>query len=461
MPRPGTRPAHAARGRPDPAVAELLVVLLLIALNAFFALSEMALVTSRKLRLKQLADDPDRPSRGARAALALVERPDDLLSAVQVGITLITILTGVLGGDALGGLIGERLRALLPAGAGYAAPLGVAIAVGLITAASVIFGELIPKRLALTAPERIASVVALPLQALATAARPVVAALAAINRGVLRLLGVRDDARSAITEEEIQLLVSEGHEQGVLDLDERNMMNRVMRLGDRTVASLMTPRTDIAWLDAAASVEENLATMRGTPFSRYPVYRGSDADVVGVLEAKRLLDRLGAGGPPPLFDQLRPPVFVPESTHALKLVELLREAQQSLALVVDEYGDIQGLVTISDVMDAILGRLTAGEPHDAEALVVEREDGSLLVDGGLHLDELRELTGERLADAEEHDFHTAAGLVIAHFGRIPQVGEHFRLGQWRIEVVDLDGPRIDKLLLQRAPAGAETADAEA
>ena len=165
---------------------------------------------------------------------------------------------------------------------------------------------------------------------------------------------------------------------------------------------------------------------------------------------KTLLDELGRDQPD-LFADLRPALFVAESTHALKLVEILREEQHSQALVVDEYGDIQGLVTISDVMDAILGRLTAGEAHDEEALVVEREDGSLLVDGGLHIDELRELTGERLADAEEHDYHTAAGLVIAHFGRIPHVGEHFRIGLWRVEVVDLDGPRIDKLLLQRSP----------
>ena len=431
-------------------MVELLVVGFLILLNAFFAMSEMALMTSRKLRLKQLAEAPDAPSRGAKVALALVERPDNLLSTVQVGITLITVLTGVLGGDALGGVIAGKLKPLLPFAGHYATTIGVGVAVTMITAASVIFGELIPKRLALTDPERIASLVAVPLHALSVGAKPVVASLSAINRGVLRLLGIRDDARSAITEEEIQLLVSESHEQGVIDLDERNMMNRVMRLGDRTVASLMTPRTDIAWLDVTAPLADNLATMQETPFSRYPVYRGSDADVAGILEVKTLLDELGRDQPD-LFADLRPALFVAESTHALKLVEILREEQQSQALVVDEYGDIQGLVTISDVMDAILGRLTAGEAHDEEALVVEREDGSLLVDGGLHIDELRELTGERLADAEEHDYHTAAGLVIAHFGRIPQVGEHFRIGLWRVEVVDLDGPRIDKLLLQRSP----------
>jgi len=441
-------------------VAELLVVFALIALNGFFAMSEMAVMTSRKLRLKQLAEDPDKPSRGARKAMAMAEHPDHLLSTVQIGITGIAILTGVLGGDSIGNKIASWLERSWPALGEYAHPVGIGSAVVIITASSVIFGELIPKRLALTNPEGIASRVAIPLDALATAAKPIVLLLGAINRGVLRLLGIRNDARSAITEEEIHMLVSESHEQGVIDLDERNMMNRVMRLGDRTAESLMTPRTDITWLDLDATLAENLATMQETPFARYPVYRGGDSDVAGILEAKTLLDELGKDLPE-LFRDIRPALFVSESTHALKLVEILREEQQSMALVVDEYGDIQGLVTISDVMDAVLGRLQAGEAHDEEALVVEREDGSLLVDGGLHIDELRELTSERLADSEEHDYHTAAGLVIAHFGRIPHVGEHFMLGFWRIEVVDLDGPRIDKLLLQRMPDARDGDDADA
>lgn len=431
-------------------MVELLVVIALIVLNGFFAMSEMAVMTSRKLRLKQLAEDPDQPSRGARKALALAEHPDNLLSTVQIGITLIGICTGVFGGDAIGLQIADWLRHLWPDAAQYARPIGIGTAVAVITAGSVIFGELIPKRLALTNPEAIACKVAMPLDALSRAARPIVFLLGAINRGVLRLLGIKDDARNSITQEEIHLLVSESHEQGVIDLDERNMMNRVMRLGDRTAESLMTPRTDIAWLDIDAPLADNLAVMQETPFARYPVYRGGDSDVAGMLEVKTLLDELGKDVPE-LFRDIRPSLFVSESTHALKLLEILREEQQSLALVVDEYGDIQGLVTITDIMDAVLGRLQAGEPHDDEALVVEREDGSLLVDGGLHIDELRELTGERLADAEEHDYHTAAGLVIAHFGRIPHVSEHFQLGLWRVEVVDLDGPRIDKLLLQRMP----------
>jgi putative hemolysin len=427
-------------------VLELLTVCFLIVLNAFFALSEMALMTSRKLRLKQMAIE----SRGARAALALAEHPDNLLSTVQVGITAIGIMTGVFGGDAIGAIIATGLSGSFPGIEQYATKIGVATAVTLITAGSVIFGELIPKRLALTNAEKIAAAVALPLYWLSRAARPVVGVLGAINRAVLRLLGIKDDARHAVTEEEIRMLVSESHEQGVIDDDERNMVNRVLRLGDRTADSLMTPRKRIVWLDVAAPYAENLDTMRGSRYSRFPVYRGNDQDVVGILEVKSLLDRI-ADHSPELFTELRQPLFVSESTHAMKLLEILREEQQSLALVVDEYGEIQGMVTLSDLMNAVVGRhhqLT--ENPDPKALVVTRDDGSLLIDGSLSNDDLREvLGGVALPDQDEHDYNTAAGMVIARFGRIPHVGEHFDWAGWRIEVVDLDGARVDKLLLQK------------
>ncbi len=433
---------------------EVLVVIALIILNAFFALSEMAVMTSRKIRLRQMAEDTGRSSRGARKALALAEQPDNLLSTVQIGITLIGVLTGLFGGDAIGLLIAGWLGGLLPIAHEYIRPIGIGTAVTLITAGSVIFGELIPKRLALTNPEAIACRVSIPLDMLARAARPVVSTLGAINRLVLRLLGIKDDARNAITEEEIRLLVSESHEQGVIDDDERNMMNRVMRLGDRDADSVMTPRTRITWLDASESYEENLATMRATPFSRYPVYRGNDAEVLGVLEVKSLLDRLDQREQD-LFRDLREALFVSDSTPALKLLEILREEQQSLALVVDEYGDVTGLVTINDVMEAVIGRTQIGVGHDSTPLVVIRDDGSLLVDGSLTVDHLRELLGGGTLPLEDdYDYHTAAGMTIAHFGRIPNVGEHFDWNGWRIEIVDLDGPRVDKLLLQRVATEA-------
>jgi putative hemolysin len=426
-------------------VLELLIVAFLIVLNAFFALSEMALMTSRKLKLKQMAQE----SRGARTALALAEHPDNLLSTVQVGITLIGVLAGVFGGDAIGAMIADWLAGIWPDAQRYTAPIGIGSAVALITASQVIFGELIPKRLALTNAEVIASAVAIPLDWLSRIARPVVFVLGAINRAVLRMLGIRDDNRNAVTEEEIRMLVTESHEQGVIDVDERNMMNRVLRLGDRTADSLMTPRKKIVWLDVAAEYAENLETMRESQFSRFPVYRGSDQDVVGVLEVKTLLDRF-ADPSPEIFRGLREPLFVSESTHAMKLLEIFREEQQSLALVVDEYGEIQGLVTLSDLMGAVIGRLQASENTEDAPLVVVRDDGSLLVDGSLPNDDLRELLGG-VTLPDDDEYNTLAGMMIERFGRIPHVGERLEWAGWRFEVVDLDGARIDKLLLHKLP----------
>ena len=435
---------------------ELIIVFALVLLNGFFAMSEMSVMTSRKSRLKQMAQTSHR----AQRALDLSEKPESFLSTVQIGITLIGVLTGLFGGEAIGMAIAERLQGLFPSLAAsftlvgepqpWSELIGKTLAVALITFMTLIFGELVPKRLAITAPETIAGVVAVPMGWLAKAAFPFVWLLSHTTRLVLRLLGLGKDEASKISEEEIRMLVAESHEQGVIDAHERDMVNRVMRLGDRTAESLMTPRNRIAWLDARGSLEENLESMREQQYSRYPVYRGNDQDVAGVLEVKSLLHTPGALEDGRLFQTLRAPLFVSETTHAMKLLEIFREEQQSMALVVDEYGEIQGLVTISDLMGAIVGRLQAVENTDEDALVVTREDGSLLVGGTLPIEDLRELMGGvALPDAEDGDYHTLAGMCIAHFGRIPNVGERFDWAGWRIEVVDLDGARVDKLLLTR------------
>jgi putative hemolysin len=234
------------------------------------------------------------------------------------------------------------------------------------------------------------------------------------------------------------------------------MLNRVLRLGDRSADSLMTPRTRIVWVDAQASLEDNLETMRASPFSRFPVYRGSDSDVLGLLEAKYLAGREGLTDTAALLENLRPALYVSESTNALKLLEIFREEQQTAALVVDEYGDIQGLVSMNDLLGAVLGRMQADSSEDAGPLVVERDDGSWLVDGRLPADEFRELIGvANLPGEKDNDFTTVAGMAIAHFSRIPHAGEHFDWRGWRIEVVDLDGARIDKLLVARHAEAAE------
>ncbi|MEA0735462.1 hemolysin family protein [Xanthomonas campestris pv. campestris] len=432
-------------------MVEFLIVIALILLNGFFAMSEMSLMTSRKSRLKQMAGSSKRAAR----ALALAESPENFLSTVQIGITLIGILTGVFGGEAIGIAIGTWLQGIVPALDPYAPVIGKTLAVALITFLTLIFGELVPKRLALRNSEDIAGVVAVPMAWLAKIAAPGVWVLARSTRLVLRMLGMGKDESASVSEEEIRMLVAESHEAGVIDAHERDMMNRVMRLGDRTADSLMTPRNRIAWLDANAEPERNLHVMREHEFSRYPVYRGSDQDIAGVLEVKSLVTRMDGQGAH-LFQNLRDTLFVSESTHAMKLLEIFREEQQSMALVVDEYGEIRGLVTISDLMGAVVGRLQAVENTDDDALVVTRADGSLLIDGSLPVEELREVLGAELPEADEGDYHTLAGLCIYYFGRIPQAGEFFDWAGWRIEIVDLDGARVDKLLLRRV--GDEDSD---
>ncbi len=424
-------------------VFELLIVLALILLNGFFAMSEMSVMTSRKSRLKQMAAT----SKRAERALELSEKPESFLSTVQIGITLIGILTGVFGGEAIGLAIAEWLHGIVPAFA-YSSEVGKALAVALITFLTLIFGELVPKRLAITRSEDIAGLVAWPMGWLSRIAFPFVWLLSHSTRLVLRVLGLGKDEAASVTEEEIRMLVAESHEAGVIDAHERDMMNRVMRLGDRTADSLMTPRNRIAWLDTQAAPEKNIATMRENEFSRYPVFRDNDQDIVGVLEVKSLVTRL-VRDDHSLFQNLREPLYVSESTHAMKLLEIFREEQQSMALVVDEYGEIQGLVTISDLMGAVVGRLQSVENVDEDALVVTREDGSYLVDGSLSIEDLRELMGNaELPDAEDGDYYTLAGMCIHFFGRIPHAGEYFDWAGWRIEIVDLDGARVDKLLLR-------------
>ncbi len=438
-------------------LTEIALVLMLALCNAFFALSEMALVASRKSRLRQMA----KTSRGAALALRHAEAPEHFLSTIQVGITLLMLFTGAIAGDALGGHIadslqGERLAWLAP----YSRALGIALGFVLISFIQIVIGELVPKRLALSAPERFSSYAALPMLLLSWLTLPFVWLLNVSSNLLLHLLRVKQHGHGVVTEEEIRLLVAESAEQGVLDPEEHNMVNRVLRLGDRTVDSVMTPRMRIAWLDMAASREENIEVMRETPYSRYPVYRGDESEVVGVVEVKRLLHGF-AEGKPELFDHLSKPLFVPATARALDLLEEFRDAETPLALVVDEYGDIEGVVTVNDLLAAVVGASQighAGDPEDAP--IVQRADGSWLIDGSLSTDDLRELLQvSELPGEQEHDFRTVAGMVMTALGHIPQTGEVFAWHGVRFEVVDLDGARIDKLLVTPAPS-LEPADDE-
>lgn len=425
---------------------ELGIVFVLVVFNGFFALSEMAVITSRKSRLKQMA----LTSRRAKVALELSEHPESFLSAVQVWITLLGLLTGYFGGESLA----ERIQAPIASialFAPYAHVIAYALSFGGILYISVVLGELLPKRLGSLRSEKIAVGVAIPMRFLANLARPAVILLAGSTRLLLRLFRLDRNGEDKVTDEEIRHLVAESHEQGMIDSDERNMLNRVLRLGDRSAESLMTPRTMIIWLDVDDSFEENLATLREHPLTRYPVCRKDDSNIVGILESKSLVGG-SCESNDALFQTLNTALFVSESTNALRLLEIFREEQQTLALVVDEYGDIMGMVTMNDLIGAILGRIQSLESTDNDPLIVEREDGSWLVDGRLAIEELSELLNlQTLPGEDDSDFTTVAGMVIAHFGRIPHTGEFFDFSTWRVEVIDLDGARIDKLLVSKKP----------
>lgn len=429
---------------------ELIVVIILILCNGFLALSEMAVMTSRKSRLRQLAAH----SRRARLALELSENPESFLSSVQVWITLLGLMTGYFGAEAVAQHLNGPFEAF-EVTAPYATKLAYIFSFVTITFLTVVLGELLPKRLAIVSPERLAMIVAMPVRVLSIIARPAVIALSATTSMCLKILGLGSVAGENITEEEIRLLVAEGHEQGVIDVDERNMVNRVLRLGDRTAESLMTPRPRIIWLDADEPLIANLAIMRTTPFSRYPVYRGSDDQVLGVLEVKSLVGKMGKITDS-IFSDLRPALFVSEFTGSLKLLEIFREESQTMALVVDEYGDIVGMVTTNDLLGAVIGRNQSTESPSFESAIITRSDGSWLVDGRVSTEDLRELlsVGE-LPGESEQDFHTAAGMMISWFGRIPHSGEHFVWKGFRFEVIDLDGARVDKLLISRDLMGEQ------
>ncbi len=420
---------------------ELIVVFLLILFNGFFALSEMAVMTSRKSRLRQKA----LTDRRAQAALSLAEAPDRFLSAIQVWISLLGILTGYFGGASLSRMF-EPLLERVPPLTDYAEGLSVALSVGLILVVSVVLGELVPKRLATLRPEGVATYVAVPMRFLAGIAKPAVSFFSWSTGLLMRLLGAHRLGSGKISEEEIKLLVAESHEQGVIDDDERKMVNRVLTLGDRSVDSLMTPRNRIVWLDIESSWEETLALMRAQPHSKFPLCRGNEQDVIGITHVKSLI---GITGVPDLVALAQQPLFVPDSAPALRLVERFRDVDAALALVVDEYGDIQGLVTLNDVFAAVVGR-TAAQSEVRDDSVLLRDDGSWLIDASLGTDDLRELLGVgELPQEAEHEFRTAAGMLMTRFGRIPLAGEWFEWSAFRFEVVDLDGARIDKILISR------------
>ena len=421
---------------------EILVILLLVLLNGLFAMSELALVSARRARLEAMVR---KGIPGARSAVALSAEPDRFLPTVQVGITLVGVLAGAYSGASLAGPLGDWLDQS-PAISPNGETLAFALVVVATTYLSLILGELVPKRLALRNPERVAALVAPLMDGLSRVALPVVWLLRASSTVVLRLFGAGPPAQQ-VTEEEVRAIIQEGAAAGAIAHQEGQMIQRVLRLADRPVRALMTPRTEVAWIDRSDSAQDIAARLKASPVSRFVVADGTIDNVLGIVQAKDLLDMMLDGEAMNIRRAIRTPLVLPDAMSGLAALDRLRNDRLGMALVMDEYGAFEGIVTAADLLEAIVGELHEGSA-DATPGVVRREDGSLLLDGMLPADEVKqELALAVLPD--EGAYHTLAGLLLHLFRRLPREGEGISHGGWRFEVLDMDGRRIDKVLVRR------------
>lgn len=428
-------------------VIEILLIVLLIIANGVFSASEIAVVSSRKVRLEQLARQGNSK---ARLALQLANSPNNFLSTVQIGITLIGILSGAVGGATIAGRL-ETVLGTFPPLANYSQPISLFVVVGLITYLSLVIGELFPKRVALSNPEQLACQVAGPMQLLSRLTAPIVHLLGGSTDMLLHLLGIHGAEEQAVTEEEIKVLIEQGTETGIFEEVEQEMVSRVFRLGDRPIKAFMTPRTEIDWIDVGDSFEVNRQILLDSPHSRFPVCQDSIDECLGFVRVKNILSAYLTGEAINWQTIAQTPMYIADGTKALKVLELFKESGSHIALVTDEYGGVQGLITINDLMQAIVGELPSSENSD-EPMVIQREDGSWLLDGLLSTDELKTLFDrETLPEENKSNYHTLGGLIITCIGKIPQAGDHFQWNDLRFEVMDMDGTRVDKVLVSYIP----------
>ena len=423
---------------------DVALLLFLILLNALFAMSEMALTASRKARLAVLVEAGDP---GAPAAQELHDDPTKFLSTVQIGITSIGVLNGIVGEAAFSKPLAHWLEQVLPMISPRVADIaGTALVVLAITFLTIIFGELVPKRLGQMYPEQVAVLVARPMNWLSAATRPFVWLLSAATEATLRLLGIRNAPSRSVTEEEIAASLEEGLDAGVIEAQEHQMVRNVFRLDDRQIGSMMIPRAEITWLDQHAPLPELLAQMTEHGHSRYPVCRNGLDDVVGVIQAQDLLVPLSRGEMPDLGALMQPPVFVPETLSGMELLDHFRATSAELVFVVDEYGAVQGVITVRDVLEAITGEFSTPSAEDAWA--VRRADGSWLMDGLIPVPELKDRLEIRdLPEEDRGRYNTLAGMIMLLLGRLPATADVVEWSGWRFEVVDLDGKRVDKVLV--------------
>jgi len=423
---------------------EILVLVLLIVLNGVFAMSEIALVTARRAKLAKLAEEGDL---AAKVAVSLGEEPTRFLSTIQIGLTSFGILIGVMSEAALSAPVAAWLRELGMAQRPSEITATTSVVL-LITYVTIVVGELVPKRIGQLNPESIARRVARPMNTLAIISRPAVRMLSGSTVLLLRLLGLRDGKTPGVTEEEIHALLEEGSESGVIEKSEHAMVRNVFRLDDRQIGSLMVPRSDIVWLDVERPQEENLVRAAKSEHSRFPVCKGGLEEILGIISCKQLFNQMLKGGQPDIASQLQSPVYVPESLTGMELLEQFRASGSHMAFVIDEYGEVQGLVALQDVMEAVTGEFRSESQEDAWA--VQREDGSWLLDGLIPLPELKDLLELREVPEEDKGrYHTLSGMIMWLLGRLPRTGDVTAWEAWRLEVVDLDGKRIDKVLASR------------
>lgn len=423
---------------------EVIFIFFLILLNGLFAMTEIALVSVRKSRVEQQAEDGNKD---AKTALELIESPNRFLSTVQIGISLVGVFAGALGGASFAdklAVLFNKIPALVP----YSHAISLVIVVLIITYFSLVIGELIPKRLALQSSEKITLAMARPMKFLSRLVSPIVTLLANSTELGLRLFGIKGSKESPVSDEEIMLLVEQARETGTVQDVEQDMVESVFRLGDRRADAIMTPRVDLVWLDIQESLDENIKQVLASSHSLFPVGDGSLDEVIGIVRAKELVGGKLNGESIQLKDIVISPLFVPESMPALKVLELLKTPGNRAALVIDEYGGLQGMITLSDVLQAIIGDVPVpGEMFEPQ--VVQREDGSYLFDGQLQIDVLKDILDlDDLPEEEHAGFQTLGGFMMNQLGEIPTAGQYFEWDGLRFEVVDMDGRRVDKVLVQ-------------
>ena len=410
---------------------DLLIISLLIFINGVFAMSELAIVSARTARLASMAEDGNR---SASVAMKLAADPGRFLSTVQVGITLIGILAGAYSGASLGGPVGERL-ALLGLSPDMAASAGFAVVIGVTTYASLVIGELVPKQIALRSAERIAVAMALPMDWLARIALPIVWLLDRTSAVIFRLMGLRRSSDDVVTAEELQMVFAEATRSGVIEEQERAIISGVVRLADRPVREIMTPRTEIDSIDVSASKDELLAFLEDSPHSLLPVTDGGIDDIIGIIKVRQLLKDMVGGKKLDLRKMMRPAATIPDQIDAMDALAELQSADVAMVMVRDEYGHLDGLLTPADLLSALAGNFVSDQDHDDDLNIVERADGSLLVPGALSADALAERTGIKFDD--DRDFATVAGYALAILRRLPKEGEHFVDQGWLFEIIDM------------------------